>query len=744
MTKEEQDNCRNLTVSVSDLALAGKNVERISEECSLQRNEQNLCSLLFEEITNCMQSNLSPEEKVRVKISKGNHSISVSLKAHAESDFLKADLSPYLDEGEEIEQRIRNVVLASNADKIHVRFKEKKQNITIVICIGKQPKRNYEDEIEAFYVSHIGNPPTPWALIRFLIKQRKWAFLLSLFIKIGRSLPMIVIPIISANLIDIVSQGAISAQLKSFLMNIGIGVASLLIHALFVYFDAAYYRELCRAMGASLRNVMVRKLQLLSISFHNESHAGAIANKILNSVDAIEETFRLMATQIATIGVYIVAAIIITLINCPIMSLFYVLFIPLAVIMATIFRKPIRKKNIEFRKAMEETSSAVTEMLDMVEITRAHGLQKDEVSRISQHTGDIHDSGKRLDITNEVFGSISWITLQFFQLLALAFSAYLASQNIISIGMIALFQAYFSATVTRLSSFINIIPQFTRGLDACVSIGEVLCVDNDEHKGCAVPSAFNGRIRFSNVDFRYEANGPMILKNFNVDIPARSSLALVGGSGSGKTTLMKLILGFILPTGGSVEIDGVSTADMNLSVFRKHLAVVPQHTMLFSGTLYQNLTYGAPLYVSRKRIMEVLKKVGLDDYVNSLSHGLDSPITESGSNLSGGQMQRLSIARALLRDPSIIILDEPTSALDQENEQRIVDILKDINGSCTIIMVAHRLNTIKNFDSIAVLSEGKIVQQDTFNNLLNSNELFRQMKEEQEHANTIKAEDETR
>lgn len=701
-------------------------------ECDIEAREHSLCNLLFEELVGSIQTNLPPQEKVTIKISKGSHSVSVLLKTHSDSNFLEEDLSPSLSDGDEIEQKIRNAVLASNSDKIRTRFNEKSRKIVITISIGRKPRRNYEEELEAFYDKHVGNPPSSWKQIRFLIKQRGWAFFLSFLIKVGRSLPMIVIPVISANLIDIVSRGTIADQLTDFLMNIGAGALSLILHILFVYLDASYFRELCRSMGESLRNVMVRKLQLLSMSFHNETHAGAIASKILSSVDSIEETFKIMATQVATIGVYCLAAIIITLIKCPIMSLFYVLFIPLAVIMATIFRKPIREQNFELRKAIEDTNSAVTEMLSMVEITRAHGLQEDEVTRMSRHMESIHDTGSKLDLTNDIFGSISWVTLQLFQLLALAFSAFLASKGIISIGMIALFQAYFSATVTRLSSFINTIPQFSKGIDACASIAEVLCLDNDEQKGTKVPASYDGAIRFSHVDFRYDNVGPMILKDFSLDIPARSSIALVGGSGSGKTTIMKLILGFILPKSGNLEIDGIGISDMKLSSYRRHLAVVPQHTMLFSGTLYQNLTYGAPIYVSRSRVMEVIKQVGLESYVKSLPQGLDYPITEAGTNLSGGQMQRLSIARALLRDPSIIILDEPTSALDQANERRIVEILKSINGSCTIIMVAHRLNTIKHFDSIAVLDHGTIVEQGSYDKLMKEDSLFRQMKDKQE------------
>ena len=719
----EKHRAYSFTVSVREMDRARQAVDRASDDCGLGKGDRNLVNLLFEELSVSMRENLPQDNKVRIRIRNGQGGFSVTVRTSSDTDFLKNGSQSAQDENDEIERRLRSEVLASNSDRFFSRFNERKHRIVITINAGKnKARRDFEEELEVFYDGFRDNPPTPMAQMRFLLRQRKWAFLISFLIKIGRSLPMIVIPIISANIIDIVQAGSLEGNLTAFLVNLGAGILSLVLHILFVYLDAAYFQELCRTIGENLRNVMVRKLQLLAMSFHDEAHAGAIANKILNSVDAIESTIRMFATQMATILVYCIAAIVVTLLKCPLMSLFYVLFIPLALVMASVFRKPIRRQNRELRTAMEDTSSAVTEMLDMVGITRAHGLQKDEVSRMSHHMGSIHDSGRRLDITNEVFGATSWIALQVFQLFALAFSAFLAGRGIISIGMIALFQSYFSATVTRLSTFINIIPQFTKGLDACTSIAEVLCADNCEQRGTAVPAPFNGEVRFSDVGFSYKDT--QVLRNLDLEIPARSSLAIVGGSGSGKSTVLKLLLGFILPAEGQVSVDGTDMREMDLSRYRKHLAVVPQHSMLFSGTLLQNLMYGAPPYVSRSRVWEVVRQVGLEDFVNSLPEGLDSPISESGSNLSGGQSQRISIARALLRDPRILVLDEPTSALDSKNEQKVLEILDDIMGTCTVIMVAHRLNTVRNFDSIAVLENGRVAEKGTYDELVAKNGLF--------------------
>ena len=214
--------------------------------------------------------------------------ISVTVRTSSDTDFLKNGSQSAQDENDEIERRLRSEVLASNSDRFFSRFNERKHRIVITINAGKnKARRDFEEELEVFYDGFRDNPPTPMAQMRFLLRQRKWAFLLSFLIKIGRSLPMIVIPIISANIIDIVQAGSLEGNLPAFLVNLGAGILSLVLHILFVYLDAAYFQELCRTIGENLRNVLVRKLQLLAMSFHDEAHAGAIANKILNSVEEL-------------------------------------------------------------------------------------------------------------------------------------------------------------------------------------------------------------------------------------------------------------------------------------------------------------------------------------------------------------------------------------------------------------------------------------------------------------------------
>lgn len=713
--------------TISRLNGMNPSVQDMLSGFSVSPEDAGLCNLLFEEISVTMQDNLPPETPVTVKAAGISGNVQLSLVTVSDRNiFSGADGSSSADV-DEIEQKLRNAIIESNADKITTKFDERKKRLSIVITVKKKRGRDYEEEIEQFYASHKGNPPSSWEQIRFLLKQHGWGFFVSFLIKVVRSSPMIVIPIVTANIIDlVVSPGGLSSNFSQFLTNLLVGVLSLFLNIIFSYIESIYFRDICRAISESLRNVMVRKLQLLSILYHNDTRTGMLTNKLMVSITDIEESMIILIGELSIVIAYCLAATVLSLIYCPLMTLFFVVFIPFSVWVVAASMKPVRKRNKDMRKSVEETNAAVTEMLGLVEISRVHGLEENEASRMGRYVERIRQSGRRLDITSQVTGSVSWVLLQFFQLMALAFSAYLASKGIINVGSIALFQSYFSMTVNRLSSFINTIPRCAKGIDAFTGISEVLCADADEHSGTKTPHAFRGEIGFSDVCYRYPGMDADTLKHLTIHIPPKTSLAFVGKSGSGKSTIIKLIMGLMLPDSGLLKVDGISIADMDLKHYRKHISVVPQNTVLFSGTIYQNLTYGFP-YVERSLVESLIEKIGLKDLIDSLPAGLDSYITESASNLSGGQKQRLAIVRALLRDPEILILDEPTSALDVESSRCIESLLSDIKGTRTIIMVAHRLLSVADFDKIAVLEDGTVAEEGSFRELMSAEGLFYRM-----------------
>ncbi len=721
MSNSVQKVRNHFRVSAKDMESARRDVGFLLSELQMDAKAENLSYLLFEEASIILEENLPPRTTIDIRLSRAFRKLTFSFST--EKEILPS--SRATDGNDEIENSIRSVILENNEERIKSTFRRGRQRITILLGEGHR-KRDCEKELSSFYDRYKDNPPSALCQLLFIFGQHKWGFLLSIVVKLIRTSPTLIIPIVTANIIDIVSTTGILNDLRGFLLNISVAAFSLLLNILFAYLDVLTLREIILSIGADLRNLMVRKLQFFSISYHSESKAGTIVNKMLTSVEEITGSIYILTSEVILIAAYCSAAILLTLLNCPLMALFYIFFIPLAVIVTVVFRRPIGRLNQKHRKELEETNAVVIEMLDMVEMTRAHGLQKKEMKRMGEYVEELHVSEKKLETVNQVFGSISWVSLQFFQLLALSFSAFLATRNVISIGMIALFQSYFTVMVNRLSTLINNIPRLAKGIEGFNSISEVLCADAEENNGSCRLADIDGNIEFLHMDYAYKQESRNFFTDFSLSIPARTSVAFVGGSGSGKTTLINMIIGFLHPSGGKLLIDGKDIKELDLSHYRNRIAVVPQYTVLFSGTLMENLTYGSP-YVSTEQVWNLLKAVGLDEFVKSLPDGLDTMIKEGGANLSGGQKQRLAIVRALLRDARILILDEATSALDNVNERLISDVLDRIKGKCTIVMIAHRPSTIKNVDNIVFLERGRIAEQGRYNDLMEKKGAFYEM-----------------
>ena len=236
-----------------------------------------------------------------------------------------------------------------------------------------------------------------------------------------------------------------------------------------------------------------------------------------------------------------------------------------------------------------------------------------------------------------------------------------------------------------------------------------------------------GEFDFKNVRFAYNNTDKPVLHELNLHVDKGQTIALVGESGAGKSTILNLVIGFNFATDGVVTIDGHDMRDIDLRTYRKHLAVVPQTSILFSGTIRDNITYGIDDF-DEEALNKVVDAANLRDLIDSLPDGLDTVVGEHGGKLSGGQRQRVSIARALMRNPEVIVLDEATSALDSISEKLIQEALNNLTKDRTTFIVAHRLSTIKGADRIAVIADGHCVEYGTYDELMELKGEFYQMK----------------
>jgi ATP-binding cassette subfamily B protein len=388
----------------------------------------------------------------------------------------------------------------------------------------------------------------------------------------------------------------------------------------------------------------------------------------------------------------------------------------------------MKDRNREFRKEMEETSARVMEMVELVPVTRAHALEDEEARKMSEQLFIVAEKGYRLDVVQALFGSVGWCIFQLFQVVCLAFTGYLALKGSIQVGDITLYQSYFSTVVNQVSAIVTLLPTITKGIESVNSIGEVLLSEDiEKNEGKEELADVDGVFDFKNVGFHYHNNDTQVLNDFNLHVNKGETIAFVGESGAGKSTILNMVIGFHMATDGQVLLDGHDMSKIDLRTYRRHLAVVPQTSILFSGTIRENITYGCE-NVTEEQLAEVIKAANLADLVETLPKGLDTMVGEHGGKLSGGQRQRIAIARALIRNPKIIVLDEATSALDSISEKMIQEALNNLVKGRTTFIVAHRLSTIRDADKIAVIAGGKCVEYGTFDELMALKGEFYRMK----------------
>ena len=560
-----------------------------------------------------------------------------------------------------------------------------------------------------------------------LYKGRYLNLVLSIIFFFIKHSPVWVLPIVTSNIVN-AATGKSPDAAKTIFINVLVMCLLLIQNVITNYFHVWLYSKTIREMERDLRSTMVRKLQQLSIRYHNEMQSGRLQSKIMRDVEQIETLSSQIFISVLSIIMNVLVAFLVVITKSMTVFVFFVGTIPVAVIIMVTFKSKIKRYNKEFRKEMEETSVRVMEMVELIPVTRAHALEAQETKKMDIQLGNLASSGLKLDMVQSVFSSISWVTFQVFQVLCLGFTGYLAYKSMISVGDIVLYQTYFGQIVAQVSGIITLLPTISKGLESVNSVGDILrCHDTEDYTNKYKLNSVTGNIDFEHVAFRYADSDANVLDDLNMSIKAGETIALVGGSGAGKTTIINLVIGFMQATGGIVKIDGRDMSEIDVRSFRSHIAVVPQQSILFTGTIRDNITYGSE-EIDDGRLWEVIKAANLDDFIESLPDGLDTMITEHGNNLSGGQRQRISIARAFVRNPKILILDEATSALDSISEKKIQNAISNLVKDRTTLIVAHRLSTIKDADKIAVIGQGGLREYGNYEELMEKKGEFYELK----------------
>ncbi len=576
---------------------------------------------------------------------------------------------------------------------------------------------------QAFVERYKGSENHP---IRTLLRYSQCQYYLlvrSAICYIIKKSPQWMIPIITANLINLVVDQPADMMTRIFL-NVGVLVGLLVMNIPFHYAYVKLESIATRNVEAGLRGALVHKLQHLSIGHYREMQSGRIQSKMMRDVEAIANLSSSIFMNVMEIAINLTVAIAVVVSKNLLVFAFFVLCAPVAGVISFLFRKKLRHLNREYRHAVEETSAEVMDMVEMVPLSRAHALEQTETAKMNHLLHGIARRGLRLDVTQSLFGATNWVVFESFQLLCLVFTVLMFLKGqIADVGDITLYQSYFTMLVSSVTGILALIPTFARGVEAVTSVGELMSAQEEENNdGKRVLSQVQGGYTFENVAFSYE-NGHPVLQDFNLTVRPGETVALVGESGVGKTTVVNMVIGYHFPAAGRVTVDGQDLREIDLRSYRRHIAVVPQNTILFSGTIRENITYGLS-HVSEQTLQTVLEAARLTDTIRQLPNGLDTLVGEHGGKLSGGQRQRISIARALIRDPKVIILDEATSALDSVSEKMIQEALDHLTVGRTTFVVAHRLSTIKDADKIAVMEQGRCIECGTYDELMEKKGAF--------------------
>jgi subfamily B ATP-binding cassette protein MsbA len=471
-----------------------------------------------------------------------------------------------------------------------------------------------------------------------------------------------------------------------------------------------------RRVISDLRRHVFAKLLTLPTSYFDSQAAGPLLSRMSYNVEMVAES----VTSVVTIAVRdvltVIAAFAVMLWFSPKLTIFVAILFPVVAFLVRLLGVAFRRYSGRIQDSIGEVTQVTDEVVRGNQVVKAFGGYEYERGRFDEADERNRSQNMKLIRVRSLGTAVTQTVFGFGIALVIAMAARESVQGHLTAGQ---FIAFFSAMMWMLQPvrrITNVNATLQRGVAGADSLFAVIDEPDEVDGGTREANRLRGDVSFDNIRFAYgEDDGPVI-DGISIDVPAGTSLAIVGHSGSGKTTLVSLLPRFHDPDAGTIRIDGGSIEDYTLASLRRNIALVSQDIMLFNDSIRANLTYGGEY--EEQDILAAAEAAHVMDFVRHLPEGLDTPVGERGSLLSGGQRQRIAIGRALLKDAPVLILDEATSALDTQSERRIQDALQNLMKDRTTLVIAHRLSTVEGADRIIVLDAGRIVEQGTHAELL--------------------------
>ncbi len=495
----------------------------------------------------------------------------------------------------------------------------------------------------------------------------------------------------------------------------------LVLNAVFSYFRVVLFNNVTEKALAYLRRDTYNHLIRLPLKFFEQHRVGELNSRISADITLLQETMTTTLAELIRQIIIIIGGITFLAITSIKLTLFMLVILPPTMVFARMFGRYIRKISKEVQGEVAKSNTVVEETLQGIQSVKAYTNEFFEMARYRTRTQVIAEMGMRSGKYRGAFAS--FIILGLFGALAAVIwkgSAMLAKGELVpgDLFSFVIYSAFVGGTIGGLASVFTSIQKFIGATEELFSLFneeeekliEIIKLDPDQE--------LHGQITFSGLSFAYPMRADeMVLRDIDINISSNQLIALVGPSGAGKSTIASLLLSLHNPTKGTILFDGRESNHFSVSAIRNQIALVPQDIFLFGGSIRENIAYGKP-NASEEEIYDAALKANAMEFIERFPGRLDTIVGERGTQLSGGQRQRIAIARAVLKNPKILILDEATSSLDSESERLVQDALEKLMSGRTSIVIAHRLSTIRNADQILVMDKGRIAEKGTHEQLM--------------------------
>ena len=491
--------------------------------------------------------------------------------------------------------------------------------------------------------------------------------------------------------------------------------------SIFEYLFQILWRNLAQRLQSDLRQDAYEHAQKLDMSFFEARSSGQLVATMNDDVNQLERFLDGGANAMIQVVVTVVAVGAVFFVLSPLIALLAFSPIPLIIWGAFYFQRKAGPLYADVREKVGDLSSRLANNLGGIATIKSFTAEQREAKRLKASSEAYVDANRRAIRISSAFIPVIRMAILAGFLATFTVGGMMALEGTLNVGAYGVLVFLTQRLLWPLTGLAEVIDLFERAMASTRRILDLLAepVHVRDDSSATLEQPVKGEVTFEDVSFHYPSSGAGI-DNISVQVPAGNTLALVGATGSGKSTLIKLLLRFYDPTGGRILIDGQPIQSVSLKSLREAIGLVSQDVYLFEGSIRDNLAYGSP-GASDEQIIEAAKTAEALSFIEALPEGLSTAVGERGVRLSGGQRQRLSLARALLKDPPILVLDEATSAVDNETEAAIQRSLKRIGHNRTVIMIAHRLSTIVDADTIAVVEGGRILESGRHDELLQNN-----------------------